>query len=128
MYIINNFKRNSLNKMITLNWAVERDGKDSGEMNDCRLLLQALRMARMLRMHAYPPCSLWDREERGEAGPATPRCLQTRSWGAELRDGESTVENTGKEAAQSQWEKLREHKRNQSTSNGVQWHTSLKPP
>lgn len=50
-----------------------------------------------------------------------------RSREARLRDGDSTVENIGKEAAQIQWKKkLREHKQKQSISNGMQLYTYLK--
>lgn len=44
-----------------------------------------------------------------------------RSREARLRDGDSIVENIGKEAAQIQWKKKfsREHKQKQSISNGM---------
>lgn len=51
---------------------MEWDENDWGEL---KLLywdfLCWLRMAH-LGMHAYPPFSLWDRDEIAEAGPATP--------------------------------------------------------
>lgn len=48
-----------------------------------------------------------------------------RSREARLRDGDSTVENIGKEAAQIQWKKKfsREHKQKQNISNGMQLNT-----
>lgn len=48
---------------------------DENEWGELKLLywnlLRSLRMAHPW-MHAYPPFILWDRDERAEAGPATP--------------------------------------------------------
>lgn len=50
-----------------------------------------------------------------------------RSREARLRDGDSTVENIGKEAAQIQWKKsLQRTQAKQSISNGLQLYTYLK--
>lgn len=53
--------------MINLNLKVECDEDDWAEV-------KLLGMAHS-QMHAYPPFSLWDRDERAEAGPATPKVL-----------------------------------------------------
>lgn len=49
---------------------MEWDENDWGELK--LLYWNVLFMNGPPWMHAYPPFSLWDRDERAEAGPATP--------------------------------------------------------